>query len=282
MCKLYCILEIENLVKAEKLARKAIPFITRQDGDGLGVMWLGDGAIHSKKWVTPPRSIDAPQGVAIKSKFAGALKIEYSEKGTRPATIDAIALHARKATCGINIENTHPFQTAKTALIHNGIIHNTTPADNKLSTCDSEKLLWQYLNHGVREHPEHLTEALADVMGYYACMVFNTNGVIDIFVDGSATLFMGNVLGVGTVIATSKENLSGSVKKAGFKLAWLYPVKAFSHIRWDRARVEIRTFEKPSATGPALVKRAYGQVENWQNDFHFEDQIDRIKSIKSV
>jgi len=256
MCKLYAIIDIENELKAEKLLRAAYPYVTKSDHDGMGIMRLGEGVIHSQKWVTIPANIDAKP--CVNSPYADALKLEYAEKGTRPHHVDAIALHGRHATCAVNIENTHPFQTAKTALMHNGIIHNVEAKDNKLSTCDSEALLWRYLNNGIPKYPERLSKALADVEGYYACIVFNTSGVVDIWTDDMAGLFLAKIKGVGTVISTTRDIILQSAKRGKFKTEWVYPVKAFTHLRWKKGDAPaLRSFIKPAwatARASALEK----------------------------
>ena len=289
MCKLYTIIDIESQVKAERLVKVSVPYITKTDSDGLGIMRLGDGAIHSQKWVTVPTDINSKPCIA--SPYADALKLEYLEKGKCPDTLDAIAVHGRKATCGINIENTHPFQTAKTALMHNGIISVVDAKDQRLSTCDSEVLLWRYLENNIREKPELLTKALDSVQGYYACIVFNVNGVVDIWTDELATLVMAKVSNVGTVIATTKDIIIAGAKKAHFKVEWCYPIKPYTHLRWESGeRPLIRTFLKPVSNFgyetysiDKEIKDYDKHSPNWWNDKNdkiTKGQLERIEQLK--
>ena len=245
MCKLFTVIDIENQNLVEKFIKKAIPFVTKHDDDGLGLMRLGENGVHIQKWVDIPKDLSST--VKINSPYLKALNIESFETGTRSRRLDAIAIHGRKATCGINLANTHPFISNGSALMHNGIITNTIPADNKLSTCDSETLLWRYIENNVKEHPENIDKALADVMGYYGVILFNDDGVVDIWRDDVASLVLAKVRGIGTVIATEASLIYATARKVGVKVEFCYPLLPFTFLRWQRGKQpDIFTFTKPA------------------------------------
>ena len=233
MCKLLAIVEIENPDKAELFVKKAIPIVTKTDNHGLGIMRLGENGVHIQRWLEPPAVVSKRKS-AVLMRYEKVLKHQSNETGTRSRELYAIAVHGRFATCAKSLQNTHPFYKDGTALMHNGIISNAEKFTRTLSTCDSEALLSQYIEHGVKETNLRLTEALTGVQGYYAAIVFNDNGVIDIWRDDHATLFLAHVRGVGVVIATTKEIILGAAKKVGASVAGIDEVLPYSTMRWTK------------------------------------------------
>lgn len=163
--------------------------------------------------------------------------------------------------------------------MHNGIISNVAPADNTLSTCDSEVLLHRYRDFEVYSSPLNLTEAMRDVHGYYAAMVFNDDGVVDIWRDEQADLVLAHVRGVGTVISTTEDIIYRTAKSAGKKVEFCYPVLAFTHLRWQRGKSpKMLGFEKP-AMQYISEKGELTPLDNrpwWQKEE--EEEIKKFKS----
>lgn len=233
MCKLMAILEIENRVAAESFGRKAVRYMTENDNDGLGIMRLGENGTHIQRWVEVPM---IPSQRTTLDRFRNVLERNENQEGRRSHDLYALAIHSRLATCGVNIENTHPFYRNNTALMHNGVIRNHQEFPKYLSSCDSEALLTQYIDGNVRRHPKLLTDALRDIQGYFACIVFNDNGVIDIWRDDSATLYMAHVRGVGVVVCTTQEIIMQTARIAKVKVTAINRIKPYSIIRWIKGK----------------------------------------------
>lgn len=231
MCKLFAIVEIENQKNAELLAKKAVPIITETDNHGLGIMRLGERGVHIQRWLEPPTVFRQKKSIALQ-KYYEALKHQQNEAGNRSKRLDAIAIHGRFATCARTLQNVHPFYKDGTALMHNGIISNAEKFERTLSTCDSEALLSQYIKHNVKKNPLNLTDALDGVSGYYAAIVFNDNGNIDIWRDDHATLFMAHVKHVGVVIATTAEIIVKTAKRCKAYISGLDEILPDMTIRW--------------------------------------------------
>lgn len=234
MCKLFAIVEIENQKDAEEFTRLAIPKITETDNHGLGIMRLGEKGIHIQRWLEPPALVRNQKSKAL-LKYADAVKHQYNELGSRSKKLYSIAVHGRFATCARSLQNTHPFFREGVALMHNGVISNSTK-DNVVSTCDSEVLLTHYLDKGMKFDHTKLTETLTDVKGYYAAIVFNNNGTIDIWRDNTATLFIAHVRGVGVVIATTAEIITKTARKFRAYVTGLDEILPFTAIRWKQGR----------------------------------------------
>lgn len=243
MCKLFAIVEVENQKNAEVFTKCAIPLITKTDNHGLGIMRLGENGTHIQRWLTPPTVVTKRTSKKM-AKYQKALKYQRNEEGTPSKHLYSIAVHGRFATCEQSIENTHPFYKDGSALMHNGIISNASQFERTLSTCDSEALLSQYLKHDVRSDTNNLTKSLDKVAGYYAAIVFNDNGTIDIWRDGTATLFLAHVRDVGVVIATTVEIITGAAKACKATLTGIDELLPNTTIRWTKGIFpRISTFE---------------------------------------
>ncbi len=249
MCKLFAIVEIENRAHAETFAKKAVKFVTEHDDDGLGIMRLGENGVHIQRWVEVPL---IPTMRSTLDRFQNVLELNRNTEGRRsPRELYGIGIHGRWATCEVNIKNTHPFYREGTALMHNGVIQNHREFDKPLSTCDSEALLTRYIDAKAIEHPKKISEAMKPIAGYFAAIVFNDNGTIDIWRDDKATLFMAHVKGVGVVIATTAEIILNTARECkhipihattlhgpsgGITVTAINEIKPFTVIRWRKGR----------------------------------------------
>jgi predicted glutamine amidotransferase len=266
MCKLFAIVEIENQKNAELFAKKAIPIVTKSDNHGLGIMRLGERGVSIQRWLEPPKVLRAKKSAAL-FKYEKALRHQQNAEGVSSEKLYAIAIHGRFATCEKSLANTHPFYKGGAALMHNGIITNADKFTRTLSTCDSEALLSQYLEHDVKKDARNLTKSLDGVGGYYAAIVFNDNGIIDIWRDETATLFLAHVRGVGVVIATTAEIIVQTAKRCKAYITGIDEVLPGVTIRWTRGVYpRISTFE---GRKPAYISTV-GQpdlVQEYKEDY---------------
>lgn len=268
MCKLFTILDIENEKKAERFALNAIPFITATDNHGLGIMRLGENGVYIQRWLQVPTVIRKNPSAKL-SRYQKALASQSNEAGRKSSRLDAIAIHGRFATCEKTLENTHPFFAGGSALIHNGIISNSDQFKKALSTCDSEVLLWQYIDNDVRGDIKNLGKALSGLSGYYAGVVFNNNGTVDIWRDDTAKLFISHVRGIGTVIATTEEIIIKTAKRLKVKISAIDEILSYTSIRWRKdSEPVINSFEVVKPYSPALP---YG--DKYQKEFEEWDKV---------
>lgn len=270
MCKLFALVEIESRTNAETFARKAVKYVTEHDDDGLGIMRLGENGVHIQRWVEVPI---IPIMRSTLDRYKNVLELNRNTEGKRSRDIYAIGIHGRYATCEVNISNTHPFYRDGAALMHNGVIRNHHEFDKPLSTCDSEALLTRYIDVKAIEHPKKITDAMKPIAGYFAAIVFNDNGIIDIWRDDNAKLFMAHVKNVGVVIATTPEIIMNTTRAVrhempptrttnekllnDIKVTAINEIKPFTVIRWKKGRRPIvkRFFhDTPVAATGGLVE----------------------------
>lgn len=154
MCK---IIILQSSPKSPKARRKLISaawnyFARTGESDGFGAAWISStGLLSWAKSSSPSTSTrmlpDFVEG------FRGSLHCDLPGDG------GWMLLHGRRATCGIDLDNTHPMLDQGMALIHNGVVKSDR-FKNVTTTCDSELLLRAIDQEGVT--------GLSEIMGYYA------------------------------------------------------------------------------------------------------------------
>lgn len=151
----------------------------------------------------------------------------------------AIIMHARFATSGKGFENTHPFVSDGVALIHNGVIHTPDPKKMKMSSCDSEVILTDYMDNKIYQDPSKIQEVANALDGWYAVAVLNsklnTGPILDIFRDdGRANLHAAYIEELNTTAyCTSDDYLINAAYACGFKLPVMFKVNDASILRID-------------------------------------------------
>jgi hypothetical protein len=209
MCKIAVIPGItdETSSQAWRLIKALGKEMTFSDDDGFGYAALdSEGNMFGERWYNPKeaflnRNKEAPIEHVVESKFKGFIKATklpkaggYNSFGDVKVDdkLKCAILHARKATCAKTMENLHPFVIGDTALIHNGVIHNTKELTNKVSTCDSECILNEYIKFNVANNLSNLKKVVANLDGYYACGIISKMAdgtkIIDVFKDNVAKL----------------------------------------------------------------------------------------------
>lgn len=204
MCKNMMIAGIKPEIADSKLwdfLMAATPYMAERDKDGVGYAAISPNGIWGERWLNPEdawkfRKEWTQADQDMKDKFQGTLSAEprYNKFGLAdPKETFAVLFHTRMATCDKGLMNVHPFVLDNTALIHNGIIRNAHELKVLQSTCDSESILNQYVDHKVMNDPSAIEPAVRPLQGYYACGVLSKDEsgkeIMDIFRSSSAQLF---------------------------------------------------------------------------------------------
>ena len=153
MCKII-ILQRHAPAARNRLIRAAWSYFCRTgETDGFGAAWIArDGRLSWAKSSSPTLSGDLP---AWADGF-------FAHRGLdEPSDGGWLLLHGRTATCGVNVDNTHPMldDNGTAALVHNGVVSSDT-LQNVYTTCDSELLLHAWDQGGAK--------GLEQVSGYFA------------------------------------------------------------------------------------------------------------------
>lgn len=184
------------------------------DDDGFGYAALdGEGNLFGERWFNPKEAFsNRDEKVVISQhlvkKFKGMIKGKetvYNSFGkVHDKSLRSIMLHARNATTEKSLINTHPFVSEGTALIHNGVIDNHEELIKKISTCDSEVILNEYLKAKVMDNVKDIQKIVSRLDGYYACGVMSKNRqgkyILDVFKESTARLRGYYVKELGTMV----------------------------------------------------------------------------------
>lgn len=153
MCKII-ILQKHAPAQRNRMIRAAWSYFSRSgETDGFGAAWIGrDGRLGWAKSSAPELSGDLP---AWADGFFAHSGLDARSDG------GWLLLHGRTATCGVDVDNTHPMldDNGTAALIHNGVVSSDT-LQNVYTTCDSELLLHAWDQGGAK--------GLEQVSGYFA------------------------------------------------------------------------------------------------------------------
>jgi hypothetical protein len=245
MCKLLCILDIENQDDAIEFSEKAIKPMTEKDNDGLGVILLGNEGMGVERWLKPGEFPKTYEMNPKLSKYQALIPNGYNTEGATSQTgLYALGVHARMATGAKTLQNVHPFVRDGLALIHNGVINNHNAFKKEVSTCDSEALLSLYLEHDVKSSLENIQKVADLATGWYAFMVFNPETkTVDIIKDDRTSLWFASVPGVGTVFCTALEIIKSSCGKMKIPQPEIYPFPSDTAMRWKLGSDTVETFE---------------------------------------
>jgi len=250
MCKLLCIVDIENQDKALEFSEMAVKPMTLRDDDGLGVVLMGDQGMGIERWLKPS---EFPTAQAVcdpsLSKYQALLPSGYNTEGETSQTgIYAIGVHSRMATGPVCLENVHPFVRDGLALIHNGVISNHTNFKKEVSSCDSEALLSLYLENKAKDSLADVQHVCDDATGWYAFMVFNpADQSVTIVKDDTTSLYFAHVAGIGTVFCTTEEIIKSCIGRMKLKQPTIYPFPKEMAMRWFKDKETVETFQIDSA-----------------------------------
>jgi hypothetical protein len=293
MCKVMVLAGIvpEKQKAAWSFLTSSVPFMTKQDKDGLGYAAASGGRLFGERWVNPKDAFKkrvalSPRGEAMRAALKGAMRVSesYNSFGNVSTTAQAVTLHSRMATCGKGLTNTHPFVSGDTSLIHNGVITNVSELTQVTSTCDSETILNEYVKFDIMGQPGRIQELARALQGYYACAVITKDStgrqVVDIFKDTRAQLCVGYVEELGAwVYCTTEGILRATAKAAKMTVTECHAIAAGFLIRLDAVTGEVLQVEEftPNPIKPALrsVAKNYATQGEVTRDENYESIASR-------
>lgn len=210
-----------------------------------------------------------------KDDLADVPKVEYNKFGELTDKFSAITLHTRYATSAKGFENTHPFVDIHhdTSLIHNGIIQNVTKEDNIRSTCDSERILNKYLEHGVATNPDNIQKVIDDLTGYMACAIVTRDEegkrVIDVF-KTRARLHGVYIEELGLVITTDAKDAEKVADDMGLTVVASVEYKDNKYIRFD------------AITGKVIFVKDYKDTAHFNNVSYFNQTTKEVEKANAI
>lgn len=266
--------------------------MSRTQRDGLGYAAFDkSGNLFGERWLDNSLAFT---DFSVNKKLTPA-KIEklYNFFGDRVLRDEAqaIILHARMATCGRGIRNTHPFTDSldkpRTAIIHNGIIANDDELEKKFSTCDSEVLVHLYEKYKVSEKLSNITKVVSELIGWFTVLNLSKDSddrmIMDIYTD-APRLNSYYVKELDTrVYATSAYDIEEAASILEFTLSDHQSIRSDMAYRIDvltgDVLEEIKTVVKPAREIAATVLHAEGNADD-DNDLNFRNNFLKKHNIK--
>ena len=211
--------------------------IGQTERDGFGYAQAGASGLRAK-FVDPKeyRGIDCLANLYKRAgKGAGAFATAYRtsiEGAYKPDK--SMMIHGRTATCGISLENVHPFRRNGWTLAHNGVC-GYAGEDKKAHakvTCDSQHLLICMADNTPNIKRK---EDLENITGYAAFLALNPQGKLFVAVDDTATLFAG-ITSKGRWIFGTKPTIVEAIADAwNCKGVDAYPIDAWTWLEFEAA-----------------------------------------------
>jgi hypothetical protein len=277
MCKIY--IKPWN-ASTQELESSSSYVLGNSEKDGYGYAAIGrNGSIFGERWTNPKARFKQKKAPGLLEKILFNEKFtehtnEYDLRGIKQNQISAFIAHGRQATCGVNIQNTHPFRAGDTWLIHNGVIWKGSqekfPA--KSGTCDSESILKAYLSLDVANNFGAYEKLFQELDGSFACGVLaKSQGrwICDVFLNDGPTLFGGITRGTPVYCTNPYALLKGNKCKTVNKLlpgsAFRFDVEAKKPIEADRFKTGERksyTVYSYNANTNVGQDRSYGYGES--------------------
>lgn len=303
MCKIAIISGItdETTKMTWELMKKLSKEMTRNDDEGFGYAAIdGNGKLFGERWYDPKDAFHNRDSSMrfhndLIKKYKGMLKgkepIHNSFGEVHENSLRTVIIHARKATCERSIRNTHPFVIGDTALIHNGVIRNTTELENKVSTCDSECILNEYIKYKVSDDLKSIQKVADKLEGYYACGVISKTSkgqvIVDIFRDKAAKLEAYFVKELNTVIfatpgfSDSYGSVPSACKDSGLTITDRYEVSEAFALRMDAMTGEVLDGTAYDSTYKDKKKKGSGTggnnaIQIWRNGENVRDKYSKM------
>jgi predicted glutamine amidotransferase len=178
---------------ADRAIIAAAKVIRITERDGFGFAQHGTTGLRSR-FMTPAdfTEMDAiPNMYKRTGKAAAAFAVTYrtAHEGVYKPH-GSMIVHGRTATCGINLENVHPFRRQGWTLAHNGVISwggKAAPAHDKV-TCDSQHLIIAMADNATLDARK---ADMRKINGYAAFLATDPRGNLTAAVDAQASLYAG-------------------------------------------------------------------------------------------
>jgi hypothetical protein len=177
---------------ADKALQVAASVIGKSESDGFGFAQTS----FRGRFLKPKqfRSIDSLANLRRNAGARAFRAFDVSDTADQTGAYNPqkhFIVHGRTATCGVNLENVHPFRHKGWTLAHNGVVswNGKETKEHKGASCDSQHLLYCLTDHPNDEQAQK--HALREISGYAAFLALSPSGKLTVAVDNRAKLFAG-------------------------------------------------------------------------------------------
>ena len=188
--------------------------------DGFGYSLYSEKGIFTERFLEPDYVESLLSGKISDIQALICNSVDTSTEGVRPiAALGGLLIHGRISTNHRTMVNTHPINKHGWSLIHNGVVEDSGPTFERITTNDSESCLERLATGGIEAIEKHLT-------GYYAIAAIDPTGKLHIVRDNVASLYCTYVESIDSYIfATTEALISGVCKELGLDPSPILSVK---------------------------------------------------------
>lgn len=197
MCKLILIPNASKIKNFSEFSKEMADLLSDQ-GDGYG------HAVQGEKGVFGIRTLNPMLYSKSTVKLPDFVENPTEKFGIKSKIIGGAMFHGRISTNHINLLNTHPISLKEWHCVHNGVVTNHGKEYPMLTTNDSEHVLHNFKEGGIKQVSQNLT-------GYYAAGIFDDKGLMHIFRDEIANLYYSHSKKLKTDIFATTEDLIESI-----------------------------------------------------------------------
>ena len=211
--------------------------ISLTERDGFGYAQAGVSGLRAK-FVDPKehKGIDCLSNLYRRAgKGAGAFATAYRtsiEGAYKPH--QSMIIHGRTATCGISLENVHPFRRKGWTLAHNGVCGyaGKDQGEHSKTTCDSQHLLICMADNTPTKKRK---EDLQNITGYAAFLALNPQGKLFVAVDDTASLYAGITSKGRWIFGTNAKIVEAIADAWKCKGVNAYPIDSWTWLEFEAA-----------------------------------------------
>ena len=275
---------------ADLALQAAHEVIIRSEKDGFGYAQSGSTGLRAK-FVQPSEfeNMDSlPNLYRRAGNAASAFSTSYrtSQEGSYVNNKHMI-VHGRTATCGVNLQNVHPFRRKGWTLAHNGVVNwaGQKSKDHDSVSCDSEHLLICMADHTPMLQRK---EALNHITGYAAFLALNPQGKMVVAVDDRASLYAGITSKGRWIFGTTKAIVEAIADAWNAKGVQAYPIDNWTWMEFNANELsdpELSEWKHKDATSHQLgfASRSIGKTyQTYSSNYGYRSPYDRPTTILSA
>ena len=230
---------------ADRAIMAALAIIKTTERDGFGIAQFGDSGLRVR--CQEPAEFGSIDSIPLlwkrSGKAAKAFKTSFRSDFTGVYKQHAsMIIHGRTATCGVSLNNTHPFRKDGWTLAHNGVVswNGAAGTDHDKITCDSQHLLIEMANNP--DMKSRMTGML-DITGSAAFLALDPKGNMTVAVDDRAQLYAG-ITARGRWIFGTKPTIVDAIADAfNAKGVTPYPIDNWSWLEISKDGGDPEVFE---------------------------------------
>ena len=239
MCQIVVINNMSKIKGQDKLTSIVARYLSDQQKDGFGYAIQGVNGTFGERTLSPKGFKVSFSQPILDVPYVNS---SYNRWGIKSKATGSGIFHGRTSTNDRTLLNTHPIVKHNWTLIHNGVVSNHGPKYNMITTNDTEHVLEHLATTGISGIESHLS-------GYYAVAAFDPKGLLHIFRDSIAPLYVAVITSINTkIFATSKNLIESICNDMNWKHSIISPMTDNTYLIFDKNNLISHTNINPKGS----------------------------------